>query len=74
MRASDEIAGMLGFYIVHQRNALGAATLISRNQAMHDGINLAISFVVNSHIPGALSAYSITYPENTIQIREFRCF
>jgi len=74
MMASDDIAGMVGFNVVHQRNALKAATLVSWNQAMHDRINLALSFVVNNHIQGALSAYSITYPKNTIQINEFKCF
>lgn len=68
MVASDLNTDMLGFLIIHQRYALGAATLVSRNQAIHDGIDLAISFVVNDHIPDTLSAYSITYPENTIQI------
>lgn len=74
MMASDDIAGMVGFNVVHQRNALKAATLVSWNQAIHDRVNLAISFGVNNHILSTLSAYSITNPENTIQIREFQCF
>jgi len=74
MLASDVIADMLGFYVEHQRNASKTATLVSWNQAIHDRVNLAISFGVNNHILSTLSAYSITNPENTIQIREFQCF